>query len=90
MAALTTDPATERLARRLADATAKPLQVVVREAIEAKAEAEGVSLQAQHRVLRLDLLAQMVAITDGFADLPVLDSRDADAIIGFGEHGAPE
>lgn len=85
---LPADPETERLARKLAEATGKPLPVVVREAIASEAARAGVAVAA--RTPRDQLIARMIRITDGFAHLPVLDDRSADAIIGYGEHGLPQ
>ncbi len=83
---LPADAETERLARKLAEVTGKPLPLIVREAIEAEAAKAGV---APSRVQPDDLLARMLEITDGFARLPVVDPRSADDIIGYDEHGVP-
>jgi len=85
---LPTDPETERLARRLAEATGKSLPVVVKEAIEAEAAKAGVAAPA--RLSRDELLARMIEISDGFARLPILDLRSADEIIGYDEQGVPQ
>ncbi len=85
---LPADPETERLARNVAKVTGKPLPLVVKEAIEAKAAAAGVF--PSERPLSKDLVARMSAITDGFARLPVLDPRRADEIIGYDEQGIPQ
>ena len=90
MAALTIDPETARLAQRIADVMAKPVEVVVKEAIVAKAEAAGVTVVKPHRGAAADVLARMLGITDAFATLPVLDDRDADAILGYDLHGVPQ
>ncbi len=87
---LPADPDTERLARKLAEATGKTLPAVVKEAIEAKAAAAGVTVGPADHVSRDGLLARMTEITDGFARLPVLDPRTADEIIGYNEHGLPQ
>ncbi len=85
--ALPVDAETDRLARRLAEATGRPLPTVVREAIAAEAARVGVSIPP--RVPPSDLRERMIEITNGFADLPILDSRPADEIIGYDEHGVP-
>ena len=90
MAALTIDPETTRLAQRIADVMAKPVEVVVKEAIVAKAEAAGVTLAKPHHGAAADMLAKMLSITDIFATLPVLDDRDADAILDYDQHGVPQ
>lgn len=82
---LPADPETERLARKLADATGRPLPMVVRDAIEAAAARAGIPKQA--RLSRDELLARMTEITDGFAHFPILDQRSADEIIGYDEQG---
>jgi antitoxin VapB len=87
---LPADPDTERLANKLAEATGKPLPTIVREAIAAKAEAAGVTIDGRKRLSRDDLLARMTAITDRFAELPVHDARPAEEIIGYDEHGLPQ
>ncbi len=84
---LPVDAETERLARRLAEATGKALPMVIREAIEAEAAKVGVTAP---KLTRDELLAQMIEITDGFADLPVLDPRPADEIIGYDSSGVPQ
>lgn len=87
---LPADPETEHLARRVAETTGKPLSLVVREAIAAKAEAAGLAAEVRTKPSRDALLARMIEITDGFADLPVLDPRPADEIIGYDEFGLPK
>jgi antitoxin VapB len=86
---LPADAETERLARKLAEATGKPLPSIVREAIAAKAEAAGLTENGGPQLSRDELLARMKEITDGFASLPVLDDRTPDEIIGYDEHGVP-
>ena len=86
---LPTDSQTEQLARRLAEATGKPLPIVVQEAIEAMAAAVGLVKHVPVRCSREELLARMIEITDRFADLPVLDARTPDEIIGYDEFGVP-
>lgn len=84
---LPTDPETERLARQVAEMTGKTLPTVVKNAIEAEAAKAGVCTA---RPFRDDLLARMVEITDRFADIPVLDTRKPDEIIGYDDHGLPQ
>ena len=86
---LPADPDTERLARKLAEATGKPLPTIVREAIAAKAEAAGVALHARKRLSGQDLIDRMIAISDHCAALPVLDPRSPEEIIGYDEFGVP-
>lgn len=86
---LPADPETERLARNIAEATGKPLPAVVKEAIAAKAEAEGVDEHAHKRRKKLDF-DKLNAIIERAATRPVLDPRTADEIIGYNAHGVPE
>ena len=85
---LPADPETERLARKLAEVTGKPLPMIVRQAIEAEAAKAGIAGTA--RLSPDQLLARMTEITDGFARLPILDPREPDEIIGYDEHGVPK
>ena len=88
-ATLPTDPETERLARDIAAATGKPLPVIVKEAIAAKAEEAGVADERGRGRKRLDF-DRLDAITKRAAARPVLDRRSADEIIGYDSHGLPE
>jgi antitoxin VapB len=85
---LPADPETERLARKLAEATGKPLPMIVRQAIEVEAVKAGVGLPT--RLAPSELIARMTEITDEFARLPILDPRVADVIVGYDEHGVPK
>ena len=82
------DAETELLARRLSEFTGRPLPMIFREALEAQAANAG--LERPFRPSRDAVLARMRAITDEFADLPVLDGRSADEIIGYGDDGVPQ
>lgn len=77
------DAATDRLARRLADATGETLTdavaVAVRERLERVCGRSGGD----------DLVLALTAIADRCAALPVLDDRPADAVPGYDEHGLP-
>ncbi len=87
---LTVDAETGRLARKLAEVTGKALPDVVKAAILAEAAKEGIAMPAPpRRKTAEEKLAAMIAITDVFAHLPVLDARSADEIIGYDEHGVP-
>ena len=84
------NPETERLARNIAEATGKPLPTVVKEAIAAKAEADGVDDDApKQRRKKLDF-DKLNAIIERAATRPVLDARTADEIIGYNAYGVPE
>lgn len=83
---LPADAETERLAHYIAEATGRPLPTVVREAIAAKAEAEGVEPRRGRKKLDLD---RIQAIIDRSAGRPVLDKRTADEIVGYDDSGVP-
>jgi antitoxin VapB len=95
MTTLPADQETERLARKLAEAAGKPVPIVVKEAIAAKAEADGFSVEARDLaapgdyLFRDELLARITKITDGFSSIPVRDARSADEIIGYDDLGLP-
>ncbi len=86
---LPADQDTERLAQKLAEATGKPLPMIVREAIAAKAEAAGLSLRQHKRLFGQDLIDRMTTISDRCAVLPVIDARTPDEIVGYDEFGVP-
>ena len=89
--AISLDAETERLARKLAEVTGKPLPTVVKEAIEAKAMAAGVQVEpSAKRSGPHDRLARMMEIAKGFDDLPVFDTRSPDEIIGYDDYGLPK
>ena len=79
------DSETALLARELARATGKPLQTILREAIEKTAIAEGVVAPPKRRV-DMNKIREILARIDA---LPVLDPRPADEILGYNEHGLP-
>jgi antitoxin VapB len=86
---LPVDPETERLAKNIAEATGKPLPVVVREAIAAKAEADGIGAEGYPRRQKLNF-AKLNAILERAAARPVRDARTADEILGYNAYGLPE
>jgi antitoxin VapB len=88
-ATLPVDPETERLAKNIAEATGKPLPVVVREAIAAKAEADGIGMGLHPRRKKLNF-AKLNAILERAAARPVRDARTADEILGYNAYGLPE
>ena len=77
------DPETERLARELAGRTGESITVATRRALQERLRrVRG----ADRRSLLLDDLA---AIRRRCAELPVLDPRTPDEIIGYDECGIP-
>lgn len=77
------------MARNIAEATGKTLPTVVKEAIAAKAEADGVDDHARQRRRKLDF-NKLNAIIERASARPVLDARTADEIIGYNAQGVPE
>lgn len=77
------DPETERLARDLARRTGESITVATRKALQERLRrVRG----ADRKSLLLDDLA---AIRQRCAELPVLDPRPAEEIIGYDERGIP-
>lgn len=76
----------EQLARLVAIKTGKTPDAVVKEAIEARAEALGV-LMARRRPFDE---AKVRAIIERIASLPILDTRSDNEILGYNEHGVWE
>jgi antitoxin VapB len=68
---------TEVLAARLAEAQRLPVDLAVRQALEAQARAAGVLPVRQHRMT----VDQMLALGAEIAALPVLDTRSANEIM---------
>ncbi len=76
------DPETDRLARELAQATGESLTEAIRTALRERLE--------RHRPRRdRDLEASIRRIQERLARLPVQDSRSADEILGYDDHGLP-
>jgi antitoxin VapB len=65
---------TETLARRLAEAQHISLDDAVREALEERARAKGVTLEARRPRRRLTV-DQILAVGDEIAAMPLLDTR---------------
>ena len=80
MAIVIEDQEAERLLERLAQRTGETVTEVVRDTLRqrlARLESEEV----QHRI------AAIREIQERIAAMPVLDTRDADEIMGYNEHG---
>lgn len=76
------DPETDRLARELARATGESLTEAIRAALRERLE--------RHRPRRdRDWEAGIRRIQERLARLPVQDSRSADEILGYDDHGLP-
>ena len=82
------DAETERLAKKLAEVTGKPLPEIIRQAVEA--EAAKVGVERPNKLSHDELFARMMEAAKEFDKLPVYDTRSADEIIGYNEFGLPE
>jgi antitoxin VapB len=80
----------EQLARLVAVKTGKTPEAVVKEAVEARAEAVGVAVSKRPKRSPDEIKAAIDAIIASVAALPVLDNRTVDEIIGYNEFGIPE
>ena len=85
---LPVDTETERLARKLAEVTGKPLPMVIKEAIEAQAKLVGVTAAGTPR--RRPDFNRIMEISERCSKRPVLDDRSPDEIIGYNEFGVPQ
>lgn len=77
------DPETERLARTLAARTGKSITEATKRALEERLRRTGTEAR------KAALLEDLEAIQRRWNALPVLDTRTADEIIGYDEHGVP-
>ena len=77
------NPETERLAETLARLTGETKTQVVTEALRQRLEL------LRRRRSASNLLEELDEIAAHCAALPVHDSRDADDILGYDEHGLP-
>lgn len=76
------DPETDRLARALAEATGESLTEAIREAIRER-------LARAKRRDRRSIASAVRRIQERIANLPVLDARSSDEILGYDDHGLP-
>ena len=77
------DPAAEKFVRELAAAAGESVTTAVRRAAEERLQ--RVRRQQSGR----SLAAEILEIGRRCADLPDLDARTADEILGYDEHGLP-
>jgi antitoxin VapB len=77
------DPETERLARPLARRTGESLTLATRRALEERLRRIG----ADRR--KAALLEDLKAIRRRWSEMPLLDSRNAEEIIGYDDNGLP-
>lgn len=76
-------PEADRLARELAARTGETLTEAVMEALRERLQRE----QRRRRMPRVS--EELRHIAEGLKALPRLDSRSADEILGYDEHGLP-
>lgn len=74
---------TERLARQLAGITGESLTAAIQKALEERLD------RLKHQRKNQILSSQLEEILRRVDALPILDSRTADEILGYDEHGLP-
>ncbi|HEY3974032.1 MAG TPA: type II toxin-antitoxin system VapB family antitoxin [Candidatus Sulfotelmatobacter sp.] len=74
---------TERLAREVAAKTGESLTAAIQKSLEERLE--RLKQQRRHQIL----VGQLEEILHRVDRLPILDSRRADEILGYDEHGLP-
>ncbi len=77
------DPATEQSVRELASLTGETVTTAVRRATEERLH------RLRHARATGSLAAELLEIGRRCADLPDLDGRTPDEILGYDEHGLP-
>ena len=77
------DPETERLARSLAQLTGETITIATKRAIEERLRRVG----GQFR--KASLLEDMAAIRRRWSEMPALDDRTPEEILGYDKHGLP-
>ena len=79
----------EQLARLVASKTGQTRDDIIKEAVEARALAAGVSV-ARPRRTAMEIEQRLKQVAERVAALPILDDRSADDIIGYNASGVPE
>jgi antitoxin VapB len=77
------DPETEKLARALAERTGESITTATRRALEERLRRTGSDAR------KAALLEDLEAIQRRWNELPVLDNRTPDEIVGYDENGIP-
>ena len=77
------DPATEKFVRELAAAAGESVTTAVRRAAEERLQRVRLRRGGRH------LAAEILEIGKRCAALPDIDTRSADEILGYDEHGLP-
>jgi antitoxin VapB len=79
----------EQLTRLVAIKTGKAPSDILKEAVEARAEAAGILAKPCRRTPE-EIEQRLKEIAERVAALPILDDRSPDDIIGYNEAGVPE
>jgi antitoxin VapB len=77
------DPETERLARNLAEITGENITTATKRALEERLHRVG----GQSR--KAALLEDMAEIRRRWSEMPTVDDRTPEEILGYDEHGLP-
>ena len=77
------NPEADRLARELADATGESLTEAVVNALQER-------LERARRQRSAGVAQRLRRLVAEVRDIPVIDLRNADDIVGYDEHGLPE
>jgi antitoxin VapB len=78
------DPETDKLARELSAATGETITQAVNIALRDRMRSVTA---VSHSKSKEEIIARIEEITSRLAELPVLDTRTPDEIIGYNEHG---
>jgi hypothetical protein len=85
MSIVINDPRLEELAQQLATAEGTTVESVVRDSLVARAGRRGLTGSC-HRPLR-DRLAELAREVDALPTKAPADNRDAEAVLGYDDHG---
>jgi len=77
------DPETERLARLLAERTGETITVATRRALEDRLRRSGADIR------KAALLEDLAASRKRWSAMAIADTRSADDIVGYDDHGLP-
>ena len=79
---------TEKLVQLIAEKTGKTPEAVIRESVEVAARHVGVAC-TKKRKTPAEIKKGLRALAENWSKLPVYDTRTADEILGYDEHGVP-
>jgi antitoxin VapB len=77
------DPETERLAKRLAQLTGENITTATKRALEERLRRVG------GQSCKTVLLEEMAEIRRRWSEMPVVDDRTPEQVLGYDEHGLP-